>query len=93
MLGCGPPCLKHLLYSSAALKKQAAAVFALIDGVRLVKFAPLLLLPAERETEAAGVNPTLYHPFLKQGVCDPSPGGVLHLGKTISLFLKLDLGC
>jgi hypothetical protein len=64
-----------------------------------VEFAPLLLLPAERETEAGGVNPTLghpaqapYHPLLGQGVCDLSPGGgVFDLGKTIPLLLKLDL--
>src|SRR5215469_14913604 len=91
--------LKHLLHSSAALKEQVAAVLALIDGVRVVEFASLLLLPAERKTEAGGVNPTLrhpaqapYHPFLGQGVCDLSQGGgVLDLGKTIPLLLKLDL--
>src|SRR5215472_14270206 len=91
--------LKHLLHSSAALKEQVAAVLALIDGVRVVEFAPLLLLPAKRETEAGGVNPTLRHraqapchPFLGQGVCDLSQGGgVWHTGKTIPLLLKLDL--
>jgi hypothetical protein len=44
--------LKHLLHASAALKEQVAAVFTLIDGVLVVKFAPLLLLPTKRETEA-----------------------------------------
>src|SRR5215472_16218530 len=91
--------LKHLLHSSAALKEQVAAVFALIDGVLVVKLAPFLLLLAEREAKASSVNPTLrhraqapYHPVLGQGVCDPSQGGgVFDLGKTIPLLLKLDL--
>src|SRR6266516_3002971 len=91
--------LEYLLHPSSALKQQVAAIFGLIDRVLVVKFAPLLLLQAQREADASSVNPTLtdlgqspYHPLLGQGVCNLSQaGGVGDARKTIPLFLEVNL--
>ena len=51
--------LKHLLHIATQVEDQIPAVLDLLVRVLILKPAPLLLLPIERDTQASGIDPTL----------------------------------
>ena len=70
--------LKNLLQLTAPLEQQVPTVFDLIHRVGIVEAGLLLLVDAQRETQARRVDPALAHldqapysPCFGQGVCNP----------------------
>ena len=87
--------IEHLIHDAPASKKEIAAVFNLVDRIRVVKSGSLLLHTLQSEAQTRRIYPTLadldqapYRARGSHGICNSGKAcGVGHLGKAVVSFL------